>query len=83
MQRPRIILADEPVASLDTRSSQIVLDELRKIVAEDGITVLCSLHQEDLAMEYGERIIGIREGHVVVDLLRYEFTQDYRDQIYA
>jgi len=81
-QRSRIILADEPVASLDTESSHIVLDELRSISVTDGITILCSLHQEDLALQYGDHIIGLREGRVAVAVPREEFTAEHRMQIY-
>ncbi len=81
-QRPRIILADEPVASLDTTSSITVLNELRNIVDNDGITVLCSLHQEDLALKYGAHIIGLREGEVVVNVPRREFSAEHRASIY-
>lgn len=81
-QRPRIILADEPVASLDTESSHIVLEELRTIATVDGITILCSLHQENLALHYGDHIIGLREGRVAAAVPRNEFTAEHRMLIY-
>jgi len=81
-QRPRIILADEPVASLDTESSHIVLEELRTIATMDGITILCSLHQENLALHYGDHIIGLRDGRVAADVPRNEFTAEHRMLIY-
>jgi phosphonate transport system ATP-binding protein len=81
-QRPRIILADEPVASLDTESSIIILEELQAISQIDGITVVCSLHQENLALQYATQVIGLRGGEVVVDTARAEFTADHRARIY-
>lgn len=81
-QRSKIILADEPVASLDTESSHIVLDELRNIAVTDGITILCSLHQENLALEYADYIIGLREGGVTIAVPRAEFTAEHRVHIY-
>lgn len=66
MQRPRLILADEPVASLDPRMSDSVLELLRAIAREDGIPVLVSLHVIDLALRHSDRIIGLKHGEVVV-----------------
>lgn len=67
VQAPRLILADEPVASLDPRSTQAVMDKLAQINREDGLTVLCNLHHIDLARQYCQRIIGIHAGRVVFD----------------
>jgi phosphonate transport system ATP-binding protein len=61
-QRSRLILADEPVASLDPASSANVLDTLRTVAAEDGIAVVCSLHQVELVAGFADRVIGLREG---------------------
>ncbi|MEM6433708.1 MAG: phosphonate ABC transporter ATP-binding protein [Cyanobacteria bacterium P01_D01_bin.115] len=66
-QKPRFILADEPVASLDPASSHKVLSFLHKICREDGIPVIVSLHQVDLAIKYADRIVGLAHGHVVFD----------------
>lgn len=66
MQSPRVILADEPVASLDPRLSDVVLELLRGIAREDGIPVLVSLHVLDLALAHSDRIVGLRHGEVVV-----------------
>ncbi|WP_411699217.1 phosphonate ABC transporter ATP-binding protein [Conyzicola sp.] len=68
MQNPRILLADEPVASLDPESSDQVMALIREIAAEEGLTVLCSLHQVDLAIAWADRIVGLRHGAVVLDL---------------
>lgn len=68
MQRPQILLADEPVASLDPESSAQVMRLLADIAREDGLTVLCSLHQVELALTFGERLVGLRSGRVVLDM---------------
>ncbi len=67
MQRPRIVLADEPVASLDPEISGQVMDVLFQCCVEDNITVLCSLHQVDLAIDWAHRLLGLRDGRVVLD----------------
>ena len=67
MQHPRIVLADEPVASLDPEISGQVMDVLFRSCVEDNITVLCSLHQVDLALGWANRLIGLRDGAVVLD----------------
>ena len=66
-QQPRVILADEPVASLDPPTSHVVMRDLRRINEELGITVLVNLHFLDLARTYGRRLIGMRSGRVVFD----------------
>ena len=66
-QQPRIVLADEPVASLDPPTARGVMDDLRRINVDLGITVLVNLHLLDLAREYGTRMIGMRSGEVVYD----------------
>ena len=68
MQNPSILLADEPVASLDPESSDQVMALIREIAYEEGLTVLCSLHQVDLAITWADRIVGLRHGAVVLDL---------------
>ncbi|MEL4896843.1 phosphonate ABC transporter ATP-binding protein [Crocosphaera sp. Alani8] len=66
-QQPQFILADEPVASLDPASSRKVLSFLRQICREDGLGLLVSLHQVELAIEYADRILGVAQGKVVFD----------------
>jgi phosphonate transport system ATP-binding protein len=68
MQQPEILLADEPVASLDPESAHQVMELLRSISREHALTVLCSLHQVDLALGWGDRIVGLRGGRRVLDL---------------
>ncbi len=67
-QQSRLILADEPVASLDPESASSVLTTLREIAHERQITVLCSLHQVALALDFTDRIIGLRDGRLVADV---------------
>ncbi len=67
VQEPRLLLADEPISSLDPRNASIVMDALRKINREDGITVLCNLHTLDTAKTYCERIIGMKQGAFIFD----------------
>ncbi len=67
MQEPKMILADEPVASLDPATSHSVMKYILELNRKDGITVICSLHFLSLAREYGTRIIALRDGHVVFD----------------
>lgn len=67
MQQPKVVLADEPVASLDPESSATVMDVLFSICAEDGLTVVCSLHQVELARGYASRLVGLRDGRIVLD----------------
>ncbi|HEY4253604.1 MAG TPA: phosphonate ABC transporter ATP-binding protein [Roseomonas sp.] len=67
MQRPRLILADEPVASLDPRNTTVVMDALASVNRQDGLTVIVNLHHLDLARQYCDRIIGMSEGRVVFD----------------
>lgn len=66
-QQPKVILADEPVASLDPPTSHIVMRDLKKINREDNITTIVNLHFIDMAMEYADRIIGMRAGEIVFD----------------
>jgi phosphonate transport system ATP-binding protein len=82
MQSPKMILADEPIASLDPRNAQIVMDSLRDINAE-GITVITNLHTLDTARAYCERIVGMSQGKVVFDGTPAELTTDVARQIYG
>ena len=66
-QKPALLLADEPVASLDPRTSRQVLDILKEINKKYGITTVISNHNLNLALEYGDRIVGLKNGEVVLD----------------
>ncbi|MGV9853936.1 phosphonate ABC transporter ATP-binding protein [Streptomyces sp. NPDC003442] len=68
MQEPGLLLADEPVASLDPESSAQVMRLLARVAQERELTVLCSLHQVDLALSWAHRIVGLRSGRVVMDV---------------
>ncbi|MCE1235960.1 MAG: phosphonate ABC transporter ATP-binding protein [Hyphomicrobiales bacterium] len=67
VQEPRVILADEPIASLDPRNTKLVMDALLRVNRDFGITVLTNLHSIDLAKRYCDRLIGMRAGQVVFD----------------
>ncbi|ORW68577.1 phosphonate ABC transporter ATP-binding protein [Mycobacterium saskatchewanense] len=68
MQHPHILLADEPVASLDPESAAQVMQLIRDISSEQRLTVLCSLHQVGLALDWGDRVVGLRAGRLVLDV---------------
>lgn len=82
-QQPKIILADEPVASLDPPTSHVVMRDLQRINRELGITTIVNLHFLDLARAYGERIIGMRAGEIVFDGTRAEADEDVFRDIYG
>jgi phosphonate transport system ATP-binding protein len=65
-QQPKLVLADEPVASLDPATAERVLSLLHRICKEDGISAVVSLHQVDLAQRYADRIIGLSHGRVIL-----------------
>lgn len=67
VQQPKIILADEPIASLDPRNTQVIMDALASINRDLGITVLCNLHALDVARSYCDRLVGMSAGRVVFD----------------
>ncbi|GLK88575.1 phosphonate ABC transporter ATP-binding protein [Pseudomonas turukhanskensis] len=81
-QRPKVILADEPVASLDPKTSRLVLQYLRDATRELGITVVCNLHQVDYAREFGDRIVGLAHGRMVYDGGPDGLTEDVLHRIY-
>jgi phosphonate transport system ATP-binding protein len=81
-QRPQIVLADEPVASLDPATGERVLADLHRICREDGITAIVSLHQTDLARQFADRVIGMANGRVVFDGPAPLLSQTVLDQIY-
>jgi phosphonate transport system ATP-binding protein len=66
-QQPRLILADEPVASLDPATAQKIMDQLQDICQNDGITAIVSLHQVELALAYADRIVALAKGKIVFD----------------
>lgn len=82
MQQPKLILCDEPIASLDPKASKIIMDHLAKINQTKKITCIVNLHQVDVAMKYSERIIGVAAGRIVFDGTPLELTQDKIHAIY-
>ncbi len=82
MLDPLVILADEPIASLDPSASREVLAHLRSIAIDRGCTILCCLHQVDLAREFADRIVGIEGGKVVFDLVPDEVDNTTLGLIY-
>ena len=83
VQEPSIILADEPIASLDPRNTKVVMDALRRINGEFGITVLCNLHSVDLAQSYCDRLVGMAQGRVVFDDAPAALTADTARELYG
>ena len=81
-QRPKVILADEPVASLDPVSSEEIMTLLREICDRDGITVVVNLHQVELARRFADRIIGMNSGKIVFDGSPEQLTQSVLRTIY-
>ncbi len=81
-QNPQIILADEPVASLDPVTAKQVMDDFKRINRDMNITVLINIHHVELALQYASRVIGIRAGEVVYDGTVENVTQQVLDSIY-
>jgi|TARA_Y100000746_G_scaffold162003_1_gene139454 phosphonate transport system ATP-binding protein len=82
MQKPKILLADEPISSLDPKNSKRVMDDMLKINREDGITIICNLHSLEIAKKYCDRLIGLSEGEVVFDGKPNELTADISKKLY-
>jgi phosphonate transport system ATP-binding protein len=83
MQQPRVILADEPVASLDPASANSVMDLMCAIAAERGVTVIVALHQIELALRFADRVVGLRNGVVEFDRATRDCDAAQLDSIYA
>lgn len=82
-QRPKVILADEPIASLDPKTAKLVLQYLRDACRELGITVICNLHQVEYAREFGDRIVGLAGGKLVFDGRSSELRDTHINLIYG
>lgn len=82
MQRPKLILCDEPIASLDPKSSKVIMDQLSAINRQKKITCLVNLHQVDVAMKYSDRIIGVTAGRIVYDGPTSGLTKEMIHEIY-
>ncbi len=83
VQEPELILADEPVASLDPRNAQVVMDALQRINRHFGLTVLCNIHALDIARAYCDRLIGMSHGRVVFDDVPAALTADAVRELYG
>jgi phosphonate transport system ATP-binding protein len=82
-QNPDIILADEPIASLDPVTSKMVMDDFKRINKEMNISVIMNIHHVEVALEYADRVIGIRKGEVVFDGPSRQVTKEVLDEIYG
>ncbi|MBP1992154.1 phosphonate ABC transporter ATP-binding protein [Paenibacillus eucommiae] len=83
LQNPKLLLCDEPIASLDPNASKVIMDHLRNISNVLGITVLINLHQVDVALSYSDRIIGVNKGTVIFDGLPQKITSEEICKIYG
>jgi phosphonate transport system ATP-binding protein len=83
VQDPTLLLADEPVASLDPSSAETVMAYLKKAATEHDVTALVSLHQVNIAAYFGERFIGLRDGQMLFDVTRDELTPELIDDLYG
>jgi len=83
MQEPKLMLADEPVASLDPVLSHSIMQYLELLNRQDGITVLCSLHFLDLVHRYATRVVGLKAGEVVFDGPPQELTHERFKEVYG
>jgi len=82
-QKPQIILADEPVASLDPIMAAQVMGDFRRINKDENITIIINIHHVELALEYTDRVIGINAGQIVYDGPSSQVTKEILDRIYA
>lgn len=81
-QGAKLILADEPIASLDPESAHTVLRLLRSLCQQEGLTVVCNLHQVELALAYSDRILGIRAGELVLDVATNKLSKTELSRLY-
>jgi phosphonate transport system ATP-binding protein len=82
VQNPALLLADEPVSSLDPKAARDVMGYMKRAAEERDLTTLASLHQVNIAREFGDRFIGIRDGSVVFDGSREELSMEVVDELY-
>ncbi|MCC5582543.1 ATP-binding cassette domain-containing protein, partial [Microtetraspora sp. AC03309] len=82
MQKPGLLLADEPVASLDPENASVVMDLLFRVCIEEKLTVVCTLHQVDLALGWAHRLVGLRNGQKILDRPAVGMTRDDVMEIY-
>ena len=82
IKKPLLLLADEPVASLDPKAADLILSLLKKINKEYGTTILCNLHQVDLAKKYSDRVVGLIDGKITFDEKSSNINEAYLKEIY-
>ncbi|CDQ20813.1 phosphonate ABC transporter ATP-binding protein [Halobacillus karajensis] len=83
IQNPKLVLCDEPIASLDPNASKVIMNHLKSVASELNITCLVNLHQVDVAQEYSDRIIGLNKGEIVFDGPTHRLTNERIDSIYG
>ena len=81
-QRARVLLADEPIASLDPEAAEDIMKLLRRLAREDNLAVLCVLHQIEFAHSYADRVVGIRDGRRAFDMPRAELSREQMRGLY-
>ena len=81
-QRPRVLLADEPIASLDPEAAEDIMKLLSRLARDEGLAVLCVLHQPDLALRYADRVVGMRDGRIGFDLQPEEAAPELVRSLY-
>ncbi len=82
VQEPKIILADEPIASLDVNSSKIIMEYFKEINRVQGITVIINIHDVNIALKYADRVIALKKGKIVFDGKGSEITDDVLKRVY-
>jgi len=82
IKKPLLLLADEPVASLDPKAANLIMSLLKKINKEFNITIICNLHQVDLATKYSDRIVGLLDGEIIFDQPASSIDKTSISQIY-
>jgi phosphonate transport system ATP-binding protein len=83
VQEPELVLADEPIASLDPRNTKVVMDALQRLNRHFGITVICNLHDLDIAKDYCDRLIGMAQGEIVFDGAPESLTEATARELYG
>ena len=83
IKQPLLLLADEPVASLDPKAANLILSLLKKINQEFGTTILCNLHQVDLAKKYSDRVVGLLDGKIIFDEKSENINKVNLEKIYV
>ncbi len=81
-QNPELILADEPIASLDPKSAKVIMEDFKRINDEMGITIIANMHHVDTALKYSDRIIGMNNGRLVCNCKVEDMTEDMLEKIY-